>query len=57
MYGSTLGHIFDYMRKDFHPNDHDTSAFLAYYKETLLNPINGVLTPYFVKEFTPAIRA
>ena len=45
------------MRKDFHPNDHDTSAFLAYYKETLLNPINGVLTPYFVKEFTPAIRA
>ena len=57
VYGSTLGHIFDYMRKDFHPNDHDTSAFLAYYKETLLNPINGVLTPYFVKEFTPAIRA
>ena len=36
VYGSTLGHIFDYLRPDFHPNDHDTSEFLAYYKEKLL---------------------
>ncbi|OTG66714.1 metal-dependent hydrolase [Acinetobacter silvestris] len=56
VYGSSLKHIFDYLRPDFHPNDHDTSAFLAYYKETLLNPVDGVLAPYFVKEFTPALR-
>ncbi|OTG68273.1 metal-dependent hydrolase [Acinetobacter sp. ANC 4470] len=56
VYGSSLKHIFDYLRPDFHPNDHDTSEFLAYYKETLLNPVDGILTPYFVKEFTPALR-
>ena len=57
VYGSTLRHIFDYLRPSFHPNDHDTSAFLAYYKEKLLNPVDGVLTPYFVKEFTPALKS
>ncbi|MFW1857824.1 metal-dependent hydrolase [Acinetobacter defluvii] len=57
VYGSTLKHIFDYMRPDFHPNDHDTSDFLAYYKETLLHPETGVLTPYLVKEFIPALRS
>lgn len=56
VFGSTMGHIADYFRPDFHPNDHDTTAFLAYYKEKLLNPENGTLTPYFVKEFTPPIR-
>ncbi len=56
VYGSTLGHIFDYLRPSFHPNDHDTSAFLEYYKEKLLNPVDGILTPYFVKEFTPALK-
>ncbi|OTG81761.1 metal-dependent hydrolase [Acinetobacter sp. ANC 4648] len=56
VYGSSWKHIFDYLRPDFHPNDHDTSEFLAYYKETLLNPVDGILTPYFVKEFTPALR-
>ena len=56
VYGSTVKHIFDYLRPDFHPNDHDTSAFLAYYKEKLLNPVDGILTPYFVKEFTPALK-
>ena len=56
VYGSSLKHIFDYLRPDFHPNDHDTSDFLEYYKETLLNPENGVLTPFFVKEFIPALR-
>lgn len=56
VFGSTTGHILDYFRPDFHPNDHDTTAFLAYYKEKLLNPENGTLTPYFVKEFTPSIR-
>lgn len=57
VYGSSIKHIFDYLRPSFHPNDHDTSAFLEYYKERLLNPENGVLTPYFVKEFTPALRS
>ncbi len=56
VYGSSMKHIFDYLRPSFHPNDHDTSAFLDYYKEKLLNPVDGVLTPYFVKEFTPALK-
>ncbi|HMU88876.1 MAG TPA: metal-dependent hydrolase, partial [Agitococcus sp.] len=57
VFGSTMGHIFDYLRPDFHPNDHDTTAYLSYYKEKLFNPENGALTPFFVKEFTPAVRA
>ena len=57
VYGSSIKPIFDYLRPDFHPNDHDTSAFLAYYKEKLLHPETGVLTPFFVKEFTPALRS
>lgn len=56
VFGSTTAHILDYFRLDFHPNDHDTSAYLAYYKEKLLHPETGVLTPYFVKEFTPPVR-
>jgi len=56
VYGSSIRHIFDYLRPDFHPNDHDTSAFLAYYKQRLLNPTDGVLAPYFVKEFTPVLK-
>ena len=57
VYGSSLKHIFDYLRPDFHPNDHDTSEFLEYYKETLLNPETGLLTPYLTKEFMPALRS
>ena len=57
VYGSSLKHIFDYLRPDFHPNDHDTSEFLEYYKERLLNPETGILTPYLTKEFTPALRS
>jgi predicted metal-dependent hydrolase len=57
VFGSTFGHILDYFRPDFHPNDHDTSAWLAYYKEKLFRPDTGALTPFFVKEFTPALRA
>ena len=57
VFGSTIGHIADYFRPDFHPNDHDTTAYLNYYKEKLFNPENGALTPFFVKEFTPAVRA
>ncbi len=56
VYGSSIKHIFDYLRPSFHPNDYDTSAFLEYYKKRLLNPVDGVLTPYFVKEFTPALK-
>ncbi|MFZ0331362.1 MAG: metal-dependent hydrolase [Acinetobacter bohemicus] len=56
VYGSSIRHIFDYLRPDFHPNDHDTSAFLAYYKQRLLNPTDGVLAAYFVKEFTPVLK-
>lgn len=57
VFGSTMSHIFDYFRPDFHPNDHDTTAYLEYYKAKLLHPETGVLTPFFVKEFTPPIRA
>lgn len=57
VYGSTLGHVFDYLRPDFHPNDHDTSEYLAYYKERLLHPETGLLTPYLVKEMIPPVRA
>lgn len=56
VYGSSLKHIFEYLKPDFHPNDHDTSAFLEYYKERLLNPVDGILTPYFTKEFMPALK-
>ena len=57
VYGSTMQHIFDYLSPDFHPNDHDTSAYLSYYKEKLLNPEHGILTPYFTREFTPSLRS
>ena len=57
VYGSTMQHIFDYLRPDFHPNDHDTSAYLSYYKEKLLNPEHGILTPYFTREYTPSLRS
>lgn len=57
VYGSTIGHILDYTRRDFHPNDHDTSAYLEYYKEKLLNPDTGLLTPYLTREFVPGLRA
>lgn len=57
VYGSSLRHIFEYLKPGFHPNDHDTSEFLAYYKVLLLNPENGILTPYFTKEFTPNLAS
>jgi predicted metal-dependent hydrolase len=57
VYGSSFKHIFDYLRPNFHPNDHDTSEFLEYYKEKLLNPENGILTPYLTKEFYPTLRS
>ncbi|MDF1780203.1 MAG: metal-dependent hydrolase [Alcanivoracaceae bacterium] len=57
IWGSTLPHLLDYVRRDFHPNDHDTSAYLEYFKEKLLHPETGLLTPYMVKEFYPPKRA
>jgi uncharacterized protein len=57
VFGSTTAHILDYFRPDFHPNDHDTTAYMEYYKAKLLHPETGLLTPFFVKEFTPPIRA
>ena len=57
VYGRSFKHIFDYLLPDFHPNDHDTSEFLDYYKEKLLNPKTGLLTPYLTKEFYPALRS
>ncbi|EXT89462.1 hypothetical protein J780_4054 [Acinetobacter baumannii 25253_7] len=47
--------IFDYLRPDFHPNDHDTTEYLEYYKDKLLKE-GGAIAPYFVKEFTPPVR-
>ena len=57
VFGSTMGHILDYLRPDFHPSDHDTTEYLEYYKEKLLHPETGLLTPYLVREFVPALRA
>ena len=57
VYGSTIAHIVDYLRPDFHPNDHDTSAEMAYYQKRLLDPETGLLAPYFRKEFTPKLKA
>lgn len=56
VYGSTVGHVFDYLRPGFHPNDHDTSEYLAYYKDRLLDPETGLLTRYLTKEVIPPVR-
>ena len=57
VYGSTIRHVFDYVRPDFHPNDHDTSEYLDYYKDKLLNQDKGLLARYMTKEFFPPVRA
>lgn len=57
VFGSTLGHVLEYFRPDFHPNDHDTTQYLEHYKEKLLHPETGLLTPYFIKEFMPKVQA
>ena len=36
VFGSTIGQIFDYLRPNFHPNDHDTTQYLEYYKTNYL---------------------
>lgn len=56
VYGSTMGHILDYLRPDFHPNDHDVSVNLAYYENKLLDPEDGLLTRYLTREFYPKLR-
>ncbi|AZN68830.1 MULTISPECIES: metal-dependent hydrolase [Acinetobacter] len=56
VFGSTQGRIFDYLRRDFHPNDHDASHYFEYYEKKLLSE-GGALHPFFVKEFTPKIQA
>lgn len=57
IFGSTLGHVIDYLRPDFHPNDHDTSAYIDAFKAKLLDDKTGLLMPYFIKEFIPPVRA
>lgn len=57
VFGSSFVYILEYLRPSFHPNDHDTTAYLAYYKERLLHPETGLLTPYFLKEFVPPVPA
>lgn len=57
VFGSSFMHILEYLRPSFHPNDHDTTAYMEYYKERLLNPETGLLAPYFLKEFVPPVRA
>jgi len=56
VFGSTQARIFDYLRRDFHPNDHDASEYFKYYEEKLLSE-GGALHPFFVKEFTPKVQA
>ncbi len=57
VFGSTIGHILDYFRPDFHPNDHDTSEYLAYYKAKLLNREDGLLARFLTKEIIPKLQA
>lgn len=57
VFGSTMKHVLDYLRRDFHPNDHDTSEYLAYYKNKLLHPEHGLLSPFMTREFVPPLRA
>jgi predicted metal-dependent hydrolase len=56
VFGSTQGRIFDYLRTNFHPNDHDASAYFDYYEKKLLSE-GGALHPFFVKQFTPKVQA
>lgn len=56
VYGSAIGHVFEYLKPNFHPNDHDTAMYLEYYEKRLLDPEHGILTPYFVKSFTPKVQ-
>lgn len=56
VFGNTQGRIFDYLRRDFHPNDHDASHYFEYYEKKLLSE-GGALHPFFVKEFTPKVQA
>ena len=56
VFGSTQGRIFDYLRPDFHPNDHDATEYFEYYEKKLLSE-GGALHPFFVKEFTPKVQA
>lgn len=56
VYGSTVGHILDYLRPSFHPSDHDVSEYLDYYEKKLLDPEDGLLTRYLTKEFYPKLR-
>lgn len=56
VFGSTQARIFDYLRRDFHPNDHDASEYFIYYEKKLLSE-GGALHPFFVKEFTPKVQA
>jgi len=57
VFGSSMKHLLDYLRRDFHPNDHDNTEQLAYFKEKLLHPETGLLTPYLTREFVPGLRA
>jgi predicted metal-dependent hydrolase len=56
VYGSTMPHILDYLRRDFHPNDHDTADWMSYYKEKLLERDDGLLARYLTREFIPALK-
>ncbi|WP_420427390.1 metal-dependent hydrolase [Algiphilus sp.] len=57
VFGSSMKHLLAYLRRDFHPNDFDNAAQLTYFKEKLLHPKTGLLTPYLTREFVPALRA
>ncbi|MEQ9479441.1 MAG: metal-dependent hydrolase [Algiphilus sp.] len=57
VFGSSMTHLLAYLRRDFHPNDFENAAQLAYFKDKLLHPETGLLTPYLTREFVPALRA
>lgn len=56
VFGSNWHHVFAYLKPSFHPNDYDSSEYLEYYKNYLLHPETGKLSPFFVKEMIPALR-
>ncbi len=55
VFGSTQGKIWDYLRRDFHPNDYDTHEHLAYFIDKLLKE-GGAIAPYLTKQFIPPVR-
>lgn len=56
LFGSITPKLLDYFRPGFHPNDHDTEALLAQFKEKFFGA-DGMLKTQLKKTMTPQVRA